>query len=82
MNTWKEELEKYEDKIKDKILSEEDIMLDLENKLSPADDFLNNMRRHHMIRRASARLAKYKPYFVESVDKFTDMPKVDKIKDL
>jgi hypothetical protein len=87
MNTWKEELEKYEKEIKDKILSEEDIMLDLENRLSPVDvssvdAFLNNMRRHHMIRRASARLAKYKPRFVESVDEFTDMPKVDKIKDL
>lgn len=75
MNKWKEELEKYEDEIKDKILSEEDIMLDLENKLSPADDFLNNMRRHHFIRRASNRLANYRPRFVESVDEFTDCPK-------
>ena len=75
MNTWKEELEKYEKEIKDKILSEEDIMLDLENKLSPADDFLNNMRRHHFIRRASNRLAKFHPHFVESVDEFTELPK-------
>jgi hypothetical protein len=75
MNTWKEELEKYENEIGDKILSEEDIMLDLENTLSPADDFLNNMKRHHFIRRASNRLAKYKPRFVESVDEFTELPK-------
>jgi hypothetical protein len=57
-------------------------MLDLEDTLSPADNFLNNMRRHYVIRRASNRLAKYKPRFIESVDEFTELPKVDKIKDL
>lgn len=70
MIIWKKEIENYENEIKDKILTEEEIMFALEKKLTEVRGFEEVMKRHHYIKQNAKRLATYKPRFVESVEDF------------